>query len=355
MAISDLLDAVLRYQGIEYAVCDSQRRIREHSRSLPGLVTTDPVPASLVGWRLEELFVEFMGAEASLTEDVVGGEPCFHLKHVYRESLGGRPGYLTLTVVGYGAGLLVIVADTTQESDLARGLMQQRNEVLLLQAKLQAANDRLDYLLHHLVPTSVARQVMAQRELPKLGGQCRTVTLLFADVRGYTTLAETLDPAVVMDMLNRQFSVIGGLIAQYGGTINQYAGDQIMAIFNAPDEQPDHALRAVTAGLDIQAALANLEDRFFEGAQRDMLRFGIGVNTGPVVVGYLGFEARFDYTAIGDATNVAARLSSVARPREVLIGPRTQELVREHIQTEPVEPIQLRGRATHIAIYRALR
>jgi len=355
VADPDLLSAVLRFQGIEYALCDGQRRIREHSRGVPALVTMDKIPDSLVGWRLEELFVEFMGAEASLAEDMVGDEPCFRLSHVYREDLGGQPGYLTLTVMGYGAGFLMIIANTTQESDLARRLMQQRNEVMLLQTKLVGAYDRLDYLLQHFVPKSVARQVMSQRELPKLGGQCRTVTLLFADVRGYTTLAETLDPSTVMDMLNRQFAVIGGLISQYGGTINQYAGDQIMAIFNAPDDQPDHALRAVTAGLDIQAALANLEEYFFEGAQKDLLRFGIGINTGPVVVGYLGFEARFDYTAIGDTTNVAARLSAIAQPREVLIGPQTWEKVHEQVRTELVEPTQLRGRVAHITVYRALR
>jgi len=354
MPNQDLLSAVLRFQGVEYALCDSERRILEHSSGLPLLVTTEETPASLVGWRLEELFVEFMGAEASLTEGTCNDEPCFSLAHVYREDLSGHPGYLRITVVGYSAGLLMMVVDTTREGDLARRLMQQRNEVLLLQDRLKAANQRLDYLLHHFIPASVARQVTSQCDLPTPGGQCRTATLLFADVRGYTALAEALEPEAVMNLLNRHFAVVGSLIAEYGGTICQYAGDQIMTIFNAPDDQPDHALRAVTAALDIQAALASLDGRLSESGQENLVRFGIGINTGSVVAGYLGFKDRFDYTAIGDTTNVAARLSTSAQPDEVLIGPQTCEAVREHVRTELVGPVQLRGRASPIIVYRAL-
>ena len=195
---------------------------------------------------------------------------------------------------------------------------------------------------------------MTQLELPQLGGEQRTVSVLFADVRGYTLLAEMMEPEEVMNVLNRRFQIAGSLIAEYGGTISQYAGDQIMSIFNAPDDQPDHALRAVSAALDTRAALLELDRHLVSGGQASPLLFGIGVNTGPAVVGYLGFEDRFDYTAIGDAVNVAARLSGAANANEVLMGPQTYETVRGFIQTQPVGPVQLKGRSGPIMAYQAL-
>jgi adenylate cyclase len=350
----DLPSAVLQFQGVEYALCNGERRILEHSPGLPRLVTEDKPPASLVGWRLEELFVEFMGAETSLVEGTCADEPCFQLMHVYRENLAGRPGYLTITVVGYSSGLLLMVEDATREGELARKLMQRRNEVLLLQEQLQAANARLEYLLHHFVPASVARRTKAQFDLPTPGGQCRIATVLFADVRGYTALAEALEPEVVLNLLNQYFTIVGSLVTEYGGTICQYAGDQIMVVFNAPDDQPDHAVRAATAALDIQVALTNLRCHLSESGQKALVHFGIGINTGSVVSGYLGFKDRFDYTAVGDTTNVAARLSSAAQPGEVLIGPQTYEAVHQHVRTELVGSLPLRGRAGPIMVYRAL-
>jgi adenylate cyclase len=350
----NLLRAILHCQGIDYALCNSGRYILEHSPGLPALVTVEPPPVSLVGWRLEDLFDEFTGAEAVLSEGLCATEPCFRLSHVYRENLQGQPGYLTITVIGYSSGLLVMVSDATREAELAQRLMQQRNDVLLLQDRLKTANQRLDYLLRHFVPASVARQLMAQQELPQLGGQQRTATILFADVRGYTMLAETMEPEEVMNLLNQRFQVIGSLIAEYGGTINQYAGDQLMAIYNAPEDQPDHALRAVTAALDTRAALLALDQQFAESEPTRLVRFGIGINTGPVVVGYLGFEDRFDYTAIGDVTNIAARLSTTASVNQVLIGPQTYEAVRRHVQTQPVGPLQLRGKAAPLMAYEVI-
>jgi adenylate cyclase len=363
----DLLSAILRYQGIEYALCDAGRYILYHSPGLPGVVTMETGPKTLVGWRLEDLFDEFMGAQPSLSEGLCASEPCFRLAHVYRENLGGQPGYLTITVVGYSSGLLVMVSNTTREGDIAQRLMQQRNEMMLLQDRLKAANERLDYLLHHFVPATVARQLMTQGQLPQPGGQRRTASVLFADVRGYTMLAETIESEIVMNVLNRQFTVAGSVIAEYGGAINQYAGDQIMAIFNAPETQPDHALRAVNAALAVRAALVQFDrqtldmraalaqlDRQAAGDLVATVRFGFGINTGPVVVGYLGFKDRFDYTAVGDVVNVAARLSSAAHADEVLMGPQTYEAVRGHIQARPVGPLQLRGRATPVMAYEAL-
>jgi adenylate cyclase len=219
---------------------------------------------------------------------------------------------------------------------------------------LQEANARLDYLLRHFVPSSVARRLMTQQELPHLGGQRRTVSVLFADIRGFTLLAEALEPEAMMDLLNRHFTTIGSLIAEHGGTIDQYVGDRVMALFNAPDDQPDHAVRAVQAGLAVQRALRLLDGHLSEGDRSIIVQFGIGINTGPAVVGYVGFEDRFNYTVIGDTINVGARLSDAAHSGEVLIGPQTLEEVHGRIRTRPVGPLRLKGKAALVMVYEAV-
>jgi len=231
--------------------------------------------------------------------------------------------------------------------------MQQRNEVMLLQERLQQVNQRLDYLIRHFVPDGVAQQLMAQPDLPQPGGQRRVVSVLFADIRGYTALAEVLAPEDLMNMLNQQYSMIGGLIVEYGGVISHYVGDMIMAIFNALGDQADHAIRAVNAALDIQSVLSSLDKRKQEDPSI-ITQFGIGINTGPAIVGYLGFESRFDYTVIGDMVNIAARLSSVAHSGEVLINSQTCEAARGHIHVRPIGPMQLRGKTNPLMVYEAI-
>lgn len=360
---SSLIELILQYQGIEYAVCDAERHVIEHSR---GLVAATSVPAaqslSLRGQQLEDLFDELKGAEAALRKVADRELPLFRIDNTYRERPDSKPCYLTFTLWPHPVGLLLIVADTTYAGQLVQRLMQERNEVTLLQGQLKEANRKLEYLFRHFVSANVVEHVMAQRELPHLGGERRTVSLLFADIRGYTSISETLQPELVMDLLNRHFATIGRIVVGQGGTINQYAGDMLMAVFNAPQDQPDHALRAVKAALEIQHFLrvgAELLNVFDKPQATDYLipmvaQFGVGVNTGLAVVGYLGFEDRFDYTVIGDTTNIGARLSSVAQAGQVLIGPQTYEAVHPHIPTRPVGPLQLKGRMEAVMVYEAL-
>jgi class 3 adenylate cyclase len=231
---------------------------------------------------------------------------------------------------------------------------RQQEELSLLRRYLRDANERLDFIVHHFVPGNLVAHLIDERELPRLGGQRRTVTLLFADIRNYMTVAEMLEPEMVMGLLNRYYAVIGRIITERGGTINQYAGDQVMAIFNAPDEQPDHAIRAVRTALQVQAEVSKLNSDLPAGERVIAVQFGIGINTGPAVVGYLGFEDRFDYTALGDTTNVAARLSAAVPSGQVWIGPETFEAVHEFIPTCPIGELKLKGKAKPVMVYGAL-
>jgi adenylate cyclase len=211
---------------------------------------------------------------------------------------------------------------------------------------------RLENLLLRFAPKEVARRAIANPETVQLGGKKQEVTVLFADIRGFTPLSEVWGPDSLMDILNRHFEIAGPIITQRGGTITQFSGDMIMALFNAPNEQTDHPLRAVDAGLAMQAALARWQEESFGLSYA--AEFGIGINTGTAVVGYLGFHERLDYTAIGEAINVAARLSSMAQGSEILLGPQTYQAVHSAIRTEMVGPLRLKGKIAPIITYRAL-
>lgn len=218
------------------------------------------------------------------------------------------------------------------------------------QAEAQLA--RLEKLLHQFVPQAVAHQAIANPDGVQLGGQKREVTALFADIRGFTSLSEVWGPDALMDILNRHFEIVGRIISEHGGTVTQFSGDMIMALFNAPSDQPDHQERAVRAGLAMQAALEKWQEESFGLAYA--AEFGIGINTGTAIVGYLGYKERLDYTAIGEAINIAARLSSMAQGSEILLGPQTYQAIHSSIRTEMVGPLRLKGKIAPITTFRAL-
>ena len=161
------------------------------------------------------------------------------------------------------------------------------------------------YLSHEVI-----EQLIAHPERLKLGGERRELTIYFSDLQGFTTLSEMLTPEELTTLLNEYLSAMTDIIQEEGGTIDKYEGDAIIAFWNAPLEQGDHALRGVRAALRCQAALAALRPAFRQRAGKD-LYMRIGMNSGPAVVGNMGSRTRFDYTMLGDAVNLAARLEGV--------------------------------------------
>jgi adenylate cyclase len=177
---------------------------------------------------------------------------------------------------------------------------------------------RLGTLFHHYLSPDVAAALLADPEQAALGGSVVEVTALFADLRGFTAFSEGVAPGEIVTMLNRYHGVAVPCILDNGGTVVQFVGDALLALFNAPARQPDHALRAVRAALAMQAAVSEI------AADRpDWPRFRIGANTGPALVGNIGSEALRGFNAMGDAVNVAARLQTLAEPGQVVIGAST--------------------------------
>jgi class 3 adenylate cyclase/tetratricopeptide (TPR) repeat protein len=181
-------------------------------------------------------------------------------------------------------------------------------------------------------------------------GERREVTILFADVSGFTGLSEALDPEQVHSLMEGCFALLGERIQRYGGTITQYAGDATMALFGAPVAQEEHAVRAAHAALDIQEALAGyaLEVERRLGIE---FRMRVGLNTGLAVVGRMGHGARTEYTALGDTVNLAARLEQIAGPGEVYASERTRRAAGDAFEWEDLGARMVRGRAGPVRVH----
>ena len=186
-----------------------------------------------------------------------------------------------------------------------------------------------------------------------LEGERKQVSVLFCDLVGSTALADRLGPEVMHLLLNRFFEMALGEVHRYEGTINQFLGDGFMALFGAPIAHEDHARRAVLAALGLQKLLR--EHRVELGERHGVeLRARMGINTGWVVVGGIGDQLRQDYTAIGDTTNLAARLQEIADPGTVLVSEATIRFLHGTVQMEALEPVQVKGKDAPVQAYRAL-
>src|SRR5262245_51418086 len=200
-------------------------------------------------------------------------------------------------------------------------------------------------------PPHLAEKILTSRAA--LEGERKQVTVLFADVAGFSTLDERLDPEVVHDLINRCFVRITTEVHRFEGTINQYTGDGVMALFAAPLAHEDSPRRAVHAALGIQRAIRDLAQAL--QAERGLsLQMRIGINTGLVVVGKIGDDLRMDYTAVGDTTNLAARLQQMAQPGSVVISAATQQHVAGFFELRDLGEVPVKGR-TSVHAFEVLR
>src|SRR2546428_12182406 len=191
-------------------------------------------------------------------------------------------------------------------------------------------------------PKHLADKILKARSA--LEGERRQVTVLFADLAGFSALAEQRDPEEIHAIVDRCFEMIAIEVHRFEGTINQYTGDGVMALFGAPIAHEDAPRRAAHAALAIQRAVRDLSRELAPRLERS-LEMRIGLNTGPVVVGKIGDDLRMDYTAVGDTTNVAARLQQNARPGSVLVGASTYRLIAGYFETLDLGELSVKGHA----------
>jgi adenylate cyclase len=209
---------------------------------------------------------------------------------------------------------------------------------------------QLDTLFQTYLSPDVARTLKADPSQADLGGSITELTALFADIRGFTTFSEKTDPTQVTELVNRYFGIAVPIIFRHGGTVVQFVGDALLAVFDAPTPRPNHEFRAAVSALEIQAAIAATN----AGAE-DAPQFRIGINTGPALVGNIGSDELRSFNVLGDAVNVASRLETSAEPGTVLIGEATYRAIADRVRVSPLGAIQLKGKEVPIETYRLER
>src|SRR5438552_762762 len=197
-------------------------------------------------------------------------------------------------------------------------------------------------------PKHLAEKILTSKSA--IEGERKIVTVMFSDVSGFTAMSETLDPEDVHVIMDRAFDVILGAVHRYEGTVNQFLGDGVMALFGAPIAHEDHAQRALSAALAIQAGLKPLAEDV-KRAHGVEFQMRMGINTGPVVVGAIGHDLRMDYTAVGDTTNLAARLLGIANPGQIVASRRTQHLRDRVFGFEDLGDFQVKGKSEPVRAY----
>ena len=240
-------------------------------------------------------------------------------------------------------------------SDLESQIAELRSSIIALEAQRAAlgevvVNAALGPMREKLAALEAALHAPSfHPKVSEAEGERKVVTILFADISGFTALSETLDPEQVTEMVNACFQSLTDAVTKYGGTIDKYLGDAVMALFGAPDAHEDDPERAIHAALEMQSALRQTIAQLPPAAAN--LTLHIGVNTGPVVAGAVGAAGLRDYTVMGDAVNLASRLKDVAPSGHTYAGPETYRQTSRLFEFAPLAPMRIKGKRDPVQIY----
>jgi class 3 adenylate cyclase len=250
------------------------------------------------------------------------------------------------------ARLLNELSQRTEQLEMRSQEIANLNEQLEQRVADQVGEIERMSRLRRFLPPQVADLIVASGTEKQLESHRREITALFCDLRGFTGFSESSDPEDVMALLRAYHEAIGKIIFKYGGTLERFAGDGVMVIFNDPVPLENSALQAVLMALDMRAAIGGLIEKW-----RDLghdLGFGIGIAHGFATLGTIGFEGRRDYAAIGTVSNVASRLCDEAKPGQILISPRVRQAVENAVTVESVGEFELKGIRRPMPAYNVL-
>lgn len=294
---------------------------------------TDVLPGSLASW------IGNLAIQAELDSQT------FMMSHEWEGNVGDRDRVIL-------AGRVARIRDIDGQSEGTVFILNDRTDVVLLEEARRtesAERERMRELFRRYLAPSVAERLLNSPEAVKLGGSRQDVTILFADVRGFSGFSERHTPEEVVAMLNHYLALATQEIFNELGTLDKFIGDGVMAIFGAPVPVPNAEMAAVRAALAMRASLDRLRND--TGVR---VGFGIGLNAGPAVVGNIGTAQLMNYTAIGDVVNVAARLQSEARSGEILISEVALERVRDAVVFEELSDIYVKGRSVPVTTFKLL-
>ena len=242
-----------------------------------------------------------------------------------------------------------------ENARLLKELRKRTEEVEKLNKNLeQRVSDQVGEIermsrLRRFLPPQVADLIVASGSEKQLESHRREITALFCDLRGFTGFTESADAEDVMALLRDYHAAIGEIIIKYNGTLERYAGDGVMVVFNDPVPVENPALQAVLMALEMREAIGSLTNKWRRFGHD--IGFGIGIAHGFATLGTIGFEGRFDYAAIGTVSNVASRLCDEAKPGQILISPRVLVAVEDAVTVEPVGEFALKGIRRPLAAY----
>ncbi len=216
----------------------------------------------------------------------------------------------------------------------------------------QTAQQELQDMMERYLSPAVSRWVLSDPHRVSLGGESRTMTVLFCDLRGFTTLSHTVEPQIVVSLLNEFMTAMTDIVFTHYGVLDKYIGDALMAFWNAPMDQPDHARRACETALDI---IERLHELHADWKQRGvpLIDLGIGINTGPMVVGNMGSRKRLAYTVVGDTVNVASRLEGLSKEYGIraVVGESVRVATGTLFEYRFLDIVAVKGRSEPLEIY----
>jgi adenylate cyclase len=216
---------------------------------------------------------------------------------------------------------------------------------------LRQTKEMIRQTFERFVAPSVVEKLLQDPTQVKLGGQLQEVTVLFSDLEGFTSLSEHTPPEMLLGILNQYHALVVTMIQSYGGTVDKFLGDGVMALYNTPLPQPDHALRAVKTALHIRSALLDFYNQFDVEYQ---IKLNFGIHTGMAVVGNVGTQQIMEFTAVGDTVNLASRLQGLGEQGQILISQATYNQIKEQVTTNPIGNQFVKGRREPVMVYEVL-
>jgi len=247
-----------------------------------------------------------------------------------------------------GTTYLRLVVSPLEEPTSGDGGVTIVVEDLTEQRRLEAQERFIRETFQRYVSPAVVQRLLEDSTRLRLGGQRQEVTVLFADLRGFTAFSERCGPEELVETLNRYLAIGAEAVLAEEGTLDKFIGDAVMAVFNAPLPQPDHPLRAIRAALRIQEAVRTYQQ---STPSAPSLRYGIGISVGEAVVGNIGTSQQLNYTAIGACVNLAKRLEEMAAPGQILLSREAYQRVRDRVQVRPLPPAPVAGFQEPVEVY----
>jgi PAS domain S-box-containing protein len=323
--LKNLMDNI--FASIESGVltADVQNQITLCNRAAENILGQSN--AKLVGQRLDEAFPLELQAHLASVRDTDTAVVGLEITHTHPQ-LGSQDWRLNLSPL----------KDANQTTHGVAIVVDDMTEVNKLQAHRR--------LLEKMVSPAVLDQI--NPDSLQIGGQLRDITVLFADIRGFTSYSENRSPAELVAVLNRYLAAGADAVLAQEGTVDKFLGDAVMAWFNAPLPQADHTLRAVRAALAIKSAIEALHAELPPEAH---LSFGMGIHYGEAVLGWIGTEKRLEYTAIGDSVNTAKRIQENSARNQILMTREAYERVKDQVEANPCAPLHVKGKSEAVEAY----